>query len=48
MNKHNHWVTNVYNGLTEPSKGGAFGQLAKWIGIGTVVLFTLRLIGEIF
>lgn len=48
MSKGDRWITNVYNGVTEPTRGGAFGQLAKWIGIGTLFLFTLRCIGEWF
>lgn len=48
MSKDKHWITNVYNGVTEPSKGGTFAQLVKWIGIGTLFMFTLRCIGEWF
>jgi hypothetical protein len=48
MMSDNHWITNIYNGLAAPNKGGTFGQLAKWVGIGTLFLFTLRLIGEWF
>ena len=49
MSKNNNWpsITNVFQ-QAKPDNAGTFGQLVKWIAIGTVVLFTLRLIGEWF
>lgn len=49
MSKNNGWpvITQIFQ-QAKPDNAGTFGQLVKWIAIGTVVLFTLRLIGEWF
>ena len=50
MSKNNNgWpsITNVFQ-QAKPDNAGTFGQLVKWIAIGTVVLFTLRCVGEWF
>jgi hypothetical protein len=50
MSKNNNrWpsITNIFQ-EAKPDGGGTFGQLCKWIGIGTLVLFALRCIGEWF
>ena len=50
MSKNNNgWpsITNVFQ-QAKPDNAGTFGQLVKWIAIGTVVLFSLRVIGAIF
>ena len=50
MSKNNNgWpsITNVFQ-QAKPDNAGTFGQLVKWIAIGTLFLFTLRLIGEWF
>lgn len=40
-------ITNIFQ-EAKPDSGGTFRSLCKWIGIGTIVLFTLRVIGEWF
>ena len=50
MSKNNNgWpvITQIFQQAAQPP-GGTFGQAVKWIAIGTLILFTLRCIGEWF
>jgi|GEM_PF-3951001 len=49
MSKNNGWpvITQIFQQAAQ-APGGTFAQVVKWIVIGTVVLFALRLIGQWF
>lgn len=45
----NNWpsITNIFQ-QAKPDNAGTFGQAVKWIVIGALFLFSLRVIGAIF
>jgi len=43
----NHWVTNIYNGVTPPSKGGGLAVAWWWIWRGTLFLVALRWLASV-
>lgn len=47
--KNNGWpiITQIFQ-QAKPEPAGTFGQLVKWILLGTLFLFTLRLISAWF